>query len=216
MALPPELALLSAAAVIGILHMSAPDHWATLVMLGRASKWSRSELVGVGVMTGLGHVALSALLGLLIAGVGLLFSQQVSVYITEAIGLIMFVGGVAYGLVELRTHSEAVSSGETQAAHAKGEGTLGKRFSYFAVLGAALSPDLAILPIFLLAVPIGWPFALATAAVFGFASVAALLVFLILGMEGLARVFERIPPKYNNALVGFVVAAVGAYILVVG
>ncbi len=83
-------------------------------------------------------------------------------------------------------------------------------------MGAALSPDLAILPIFLLAVPIGAGFALATALVFGVASIAALLIFLTLGAAGLAKVFERIPPKYNDSLVGFVVAAVGVYILLVG
>lgn len=32
----------------------------------------------------------------------------------------------------------------------------------------------------------------------------------------MAKAFERIPPKYNDALVGFVVAAVGIYILLSG
>ena len=75
---------------------------------------------------------------------------------------------------------------------------------------------MAILPVFLLALPIGLDFAFATALVFGLASIAALLFFLILGMTGLARVFERIPSRYNDALVGFVIAAVGTYVLVLG
>jgi putative Mn2+ efflux pump MntP len=59
-------------------------------------------------------------------------------------------------------------------------------------------------------------FALYTAIVFSTASILALLAFLLLGSAGLAKAFERIPPKYNDALVGFVIAAVGAYILVAG
>jgi putative Mn2+ efflux pump MntP len=105
---------------------------------------------------------------------------------------------------------------ETREELSKGEGRPGKRFSYFAVLGAALSPDLSILPIFLLAAPIGLGFAIETAAVFATASILALLLFLILGSAGLARAFEKIPPKYNDALVGFVIAAVGVYVLLAG
>jgi len=105
---------------------------------------------------------------------------------------------------------------ETREKLSQGEGAIGKRFRYFAVLGAALSPDLSILPIFLLAVPIGVGFALDTAIVFAVASVAALLVFLLLGSAGLARAFEKLPPRYNDALVGFVIAAVGVYVLLAG
>jgi hypothetical protein len=172
--------------------------------------------MGVGVMTALGHVAFSVLLGFAIVGLGFVFSHQISLYLTEATGIVMIVGGLLYGLRELRAGNVADYEKETQEELAKGEGEFGKRFRYFAVLGAALSPDLSILPIFLLAVSFGLGFAFDTAVVFGLASIAALLVFTLLGIVGLASVFERIPPKYNDALVGFVIAAVGAYILLVG
>ena len=59
-------------------------------------------------------------------------------------------------------------------------------------------------------------FALDTAVVFAAASITALLAFLLLGSAGLAKVFQKFPPKYNDALVGFVVAAVGFYVLLAG
>ena len=211
-----QSALLIAAASVGILHMSAPDHWATLIALGRISRWSRSRLIEVGAMTAVGHAALSVALGFVVLGVGLAFSSQVSGYVTEAIGLAMLVGGLIYAVRALRTHGAEDFAKEADEELLNGETRFGRRFRYFAVLGAALSPDLAILPVFLLALPIGLDFAFATAVVFGLASIAALLLFLILGMVGLARVFERIPSRYNNALVGFVIAAVGAYVLVLG
>ena len=196
--------------------MSAPDHWATLIVLGRVSRWNRTRLLGVGVMTALGHVALSVLLGFVVVEVGIVFSRQASVYITEGTGVIMVIGGLIYGTKELvsnktKDYEREVLEGVTK----KGE-DLGKRFRYFAVLGAALSPDLSILPIFLLAAPIGLAFAFDTALVFGVASVLALLLFLQLGSAGLAKAFERIPPKYNDSLVGFVIAVVGLYILLAG
>jgi len=210
------LPLLLAAASVGILHMSAPDHWATLIILGRVSKWNRARLMGVGVMTALGHVGLSVLLGFVIVEVGIAISQQASVYITEVTGVIMVVGGLIYGTKELMSNKSEDYEREVLEGVSKREGNLGKRFRYFAVLGAALSPDLSILPIFLLAAPIGLGFAFDTAVVFAIASVLALLIFLLLGSAGLAKAFERIPPKYNDALVGFVIAVVGLYILLAG
>jgi nickel/cobalt exporter len=196
--------------------MSAPDHWATLIILGRMSKWNRSKLVGVGAMTAGGHVALSILLGFAIVGLGLVFSQQISVYVTEGTGAAMVVGGLFYGIRELRSNKAEDYEEETKEELSKGEGTFGMRFRYFAVLGAALSPDLSILPIFLLATPLGLGFAAETAIVFGVASILALLVFILIGSAGLVKAFDRLPAKYNDALVGFVIAGVGAYILVVG
>lgn len=211
-----EVALLLAAATVGILHMSAPDHWATLIVLGKSERWSRSRLLEVGAMTALGHVALSVVLGFAIVGVGLALSPQISLYVTEAVGAVMLVGGAAYGVKQLRTNVAEDYERETREGLAKGEGRFGERFGYFAVLGAALSPDLAILPIFLLAIPSGWSVALGAAVAFALASMGALLSFLVIGTAGLGRAFERVPPKYNDALVGFVVAAVGAYVLLAG
>ena len=206
--------LLLAAAFVGILHMSAPDHWATLIILGRVSKWNRRHLMGVGLMTAVGHVALSILLGFAVVEVGLVFSLQASLYVTEGVGAAMVVGGLIYGTREIMSSRTEDYERETREELSKGEVALGKRFRYFAVLGAALSPDLSILPIFLLAVPVGLSFASETAIVFAIASIAALLTFLLLGSFGLARAFEKLPSKYNDALVGFVIAAVGVYILV--
>jgi len=196
--------------------MSAPDHWATLIILGRVSKWNRTRLLGVGAMTAAGHVGLSLLLGFVVLYVGIAFSRQASLYITEAIGVVMVTGGLIYGAKMLVSGGTEDYERETREELSKGEGRLGKRFSYFVVLGAALSPDLSILPIFLLAAPIGLGFAFDTALVFSVASILALLVFLLLGSAGLARAFEKVPPKYNDALVGFVIAAVGVYVLLSG
>jgi high-affinity Fe2+/Pb2+ permease len=211
-----SLPLLFAAASVGVLHMSAPDHWATLVILGRVSGWNRSRLLGVGVMTAVGHACVSILLGFAIVVLGLIFSRQVSVYLTEGTGLVMVGGGLIYGVRELIRSSEVDLLEKKKEEISTGQGSFGSGFRYFTVLGAALSPDLSVLPIFLLAVPVGLGLAVETAIVFGVASVAALLLFLLLGSAGLARALERIPPRYSDALVGFVIAAVGAYILIAG
>jgi putative Mn2+ efflux pump MntP len=167
----------------------------------------------VGAMAAAGHVALSVLLGFAVIGLGFVFSQAISLYVTEAVGLVMVIGGGLYGLKELRSAGNTDYERETREKLSKGGDSRVKRFRYFAVLGAALSPDLSILPVFLLAIPLGLGFAFDTAVVFAIASVFALLILLFLGAAGLAKALERVPQRYNDALVGFVIAVVGAYVL---
>ncbi|MDA4116493.1 MAG: hypothetical protein OK442_08060 [Thaumarchaeota archaeon] len=209
-----EIILLSAA-LVGIIHMSAPDHWVTLIILSRISKWTRSRLLGVAAMTATGHVAFSILLGFVVVGLGLAFSEVVSTYATYAIGASMVVIGLAYGIRELRSDVKEDYEEEVSQQISGTQG-VGKRFRYFAVMGAALSPDLAILPVFLLAVKGGLGLAVESAIVFAVASILALMILVTLGIVGLSTALERVPPKYNDALVGFVIAGVGAYVLLAG
>jgi hypothetical protein len=207
--------LLAAAALVGVLHMSAPDHWVTLCVLGQASKWSRGRLIGFGVATASGHVLLSVVLGFVLVGFGLLFSQSISSEITIVIGVVMLVGGLVFGFKTILTKDAEDYEKEALQEMPRLEGQ-GRGITYFAVLGAALSPDLSILPIFLLAVPVGISLAVDTALVFAAASILSLVFLVLLGSMGFAKIFSRAPAKYNDALVGFVVAAVGAYILAFG
>ncbi len=206
--------LLVAAAVVGILHMSAPDHWATLAILGRTASWNRTRLLGVSLAAGIGHVLLSIALGFVVVGLGFVFSRVISFYFTEAIGAIMVsVGGFSAARAILKREKELREP--SHDPHKTGT-QLERGAGYFAVLGAALSPDLSILPIFLVAVPIGLAVAIDTAVVFALASIATIVLLVLGSSVGLAVALEKIPPEYNDALAGFIIALVGVYILIVG
>ncbi len=204
----------AAAAAVGILHMSAPDHWVTLCVMGKNLNWTRRRTFGVSLATASGHVFLSVLLGLSVVVVGLVFSRLVSVYLDLGIGIVMVAVGLFVGIRPFLAANE--KSDGNDASKTLEAGTAGRDISYFAVLGAALSPDLSITPVFLSAVPTGIYLALELALVFAAASILTLLVLVQVGTMGLGKVFERIPEKYNDSLVGFVIAVVGAYIIVVG
>ena len=68
------LAYLIGAAVVGILHMSAPDHWLTLCVLARNKQWTPKKLFGISFVTAIGHVALSVAMGLVVVVIGRIFS----------------------------------------------------------------------------------------------------------------------------------------------
>ena len=90
--------LLVGAALVGVLHMSAPDHWVTLCILSRASGWNGRKLFGVSLVTASGHAVLSAALGFGIAVVGIAFSRLISSYISYVIGSVMLAVGLFVGV----------------------------------------------------------------------------------------------------------------------
>ena len=51
-------------------HAAIPTHWLPFVLVSRARGWSRGRTLVVAAFAGLGHVALTSLLGLGIAWFG--------------------------------------------------------------------------------------------------------------------------------------------------
>jgi len=188
--------------------MSAPDHWATLAVLGRSGKWTFRRLVSFTLASALGHVALSMLLGLAIVELANLFSFFASAFFTEAIGGVMIVSGLYVGITSLRAKN-------SQLGNERGS-RLARSAGYFVVLGAALSPDLSILPILLVSAPLGPLTMVHTLVVFAVSSILTDLSLVVVFSVLFSRAVDKLPSKYNDALVGFVIAAVGVYVLIFG
>jgi len=188
--------------------MSAPDHWATLVVLGKSAKWTLRKLTGVTLASALGHVSLSVFLGLTIVALTSAFPTFLTGYFTQAIGFIMVITGLYVAVNSLRTKNSSPESDRGAS--------LTRSTGYFAVLGAALSPDLSILPICLVAAPLGLITMVRTMMIFAITSILADLLLVIAFSILFSRAVEKLPSKYNDALVGLVVAAVGVYVLILG
>jgi nickel/cobalt exporter len=209
--------LLVGAALVGVLHMSAPDHWVTLCVLGQKLGWNERKLFGISFVTATGHAVFSAALGFGIAVAGLLFSKLIASYISYAVGSVMLVVGLFIGVRALVSKKkEEVTPGEKLLEKEKKNASKPNGIGYFAVLGAALSPDLSITPIFLASITVGVLFAVYLLIVFVVTSIVAQLFLVFVGSKGFAKTFEHVPEKYNDAIVGFIIAAVGIYIIFAG
>ena len=209
------------AAIVGMLHMSAPDHWLTLCVLARNKKWTPKKLFGISFMTAIGHVGLSVVIGLVVVAIGLVFSHLISDYLDTGIGIVMVVGGLVVGIIPLvrKNPHHHDHNHEHEHNHEHDEGgkydKLTSKIGYFAVLGAALSPDPSIIPIYFSAISAGFYFALELSVVFAAASILTLLLLVQLGTMGLVKTLAKIPEKYNDSMVGFVIMAIGIYVLTV-
>lgn len=209
------LAYVIGAALVGMLHMSAPDHWLTLCVLARNKKWAPKSLFGISLMTAIGHVGLSVVMGLVVVVIGLVFSHLISYYLDTGIGLVMVGAGLVVGIIPLVRKNAPHQHHEHEPDTEKKFGKLTSKIGYFAILGAALSPDPSIIPIYLSAISAGFYFALELSVVFASASILTLLLLVQLGTMGLAKTLAKIPEKYNDSMVGFVIMCIGIYVLVV-
>jgi len=95
------LALVAAAATVGSLHTLAPDHWMPFAALGRARGWSTWRTARTTILCGLGHVTVSAALGIaaLFAGLALIEAvgtrlENQAIYLLMAFGTIYMVWGL--------------------------------------------------------------------------------------------------------------------------
>ena len=209
--------LLVGAALVGVLHMSAPDHWVTLCILSRKSGWNTKKLFGVSLVTATGHAVLSATLGFGIAVAGLLVSRLIVSYISYAVGSIMLLVGLFIVVRALVTKKkEEITPGEKLLEKGKKNISTVNGIGYFVVLGAALSPDLSITPIFLASITVGLLFAFYLLIIFVVTSILTQLVLVQIGVKGLAKTFEHVPEKYNDSIVGLIIAIICIYIILAG
>jgi nickel/cobalt transporter (NicO) family protein len=73
----PVLASVAATGfTVAFLHAAIPTHWLPFVLVARARGWGRVKTLAVTAIAGLGHVALTSLLGLAIAWLGFQIDEK--------------------------------------------------------------------------------------------------------------------------------------------
>src|SRR5689334_9545383 len=65
---------------VAFVHAAIPTHWLPFVLVARARTWSRAKTLMVTLLAGLGHVALTSLLGLAIAWFGFQLDEKVEAF----------------------------------------------------------------------------------------------------------------------------------------
>ncbi len=74
---------------VAFLHAAIPTHWLPFVLVARARNWGHAKTLAVTSLAGLGHVALTSLLGLAIAWFGFQLEEKVEWFSWFAGGLLI-------------------------------------------------------------------------------------------------------------------------------
>ncbi len=93
---PVHSSLFLAVLAVAAIHASLPTHWLSFVLVARAQGWTRRHLLKLVLVSGLGHVTTTALVGLLAAALGKDLQRHVSPMDTPFPAVILLAFGLYY------------------------------------------------------------------------------------------------------------------------
>lgn len=225
-------ALFAAAAGVGFGHAVLPDHWVPLAVLGRARRYPLAKIARLSGLAGVAHVLLSIVLGAVIIAVGLQFRSSVSSAQDAIIGCLLIATGIGFGVLQAtgrghhHDHDHGHRHGEGHG-HAHGEGhahghaladpDAGRGVRRLAAImvpfGAAASPDLTILPVFLAATTAGVATAVGSVVIFGAVTIGTIVGLTLGAAKGGYQIKGEWLDRWGNAVTAGVLVVIGALVL---
>ena len=213
--------LLAAAAGVGAAHAVLPDHWMPLAVVSRTHKYRIGRVARLSAIAGVGHVLLSMVLGAVVIAVGLQFRHTVQSAQGAIVGGLLIVTGVAFLVLQLRGHDHAHPHGrphhhdhaeDHDHDHDHDHDQPPGRFALLVPFGAAASPDLTILPVFLAATTAGTVTAIGTVVLFGAVTIGTFVLLTTLAAAGALRIKGDWLERHGNAVTGGVLIVIGGLV----
>jgi len=227
-------ALFAAAAGVGFGHAVLPDHWVPLAVLGRTRRYPMTKIARLSGLAGVAHVLLSIVLGALIIAVGLQFRHAVAGAQDAIIGGLLIATGMGFAALEATGHGHGHSHDHSHD-HGHGHGhhhdhdddhrggfdhhdpstRRGARglAAVMVTFGAAASPDLTILPVFLAATTAGVATAAGSVVIFAAVTIGTIVGLTLGAAKGGYQVRGEWLDRWGNAVTAVVLVVIGALVL---
>ena len=233
-------ALFAAAAGVGFGHAILPDHWVPLAVLGRARRYPLSKVARLSGLAGVAHVLLSIVLGAVIIAIGLQFRSTIQSAQDTIIGSLLIATGVGFAVFELTGHGHShdhehghshahdhdAHDHDAQDAHAHDDGHAHSHADHrheqrgirglaavMVPFGAAASPDLTILPVFLAATAVGVPTAIGSLAIFAAVTIGTIVGLTLTAAKGGYQVKGHWLDQWGNGITALVLVVIGTLVL---
>jgi nickel/cobalt transporter (NicO) family protein len=213
-------ALIAAAAGVGFGHAILPDHWVPLAVVGRTQHYPVSKVARLSAVAGLAHVVVSLALGAVIVVIGLELRDKVQSAQDTIVGLLLIATGVGFLVLELTGHGHGHSHSHDDPHdhhdHDHDHDHDRRSRSLLAVIipfGAAASPDLTILPVFLAATTAGAGTAVASLVVFAAVTIGTFVVLTVAATIGGYQLGGAWLDRWGNVFTALVLIVIGALVL---
>jgi nickel/cobalt transporter (NicO) family protein len=228
-------ALIAAAAGVGFGHAILADHWVPLAVVGRTQRYPLARVARLSGLAGIAHVLVSLMLGALIIVIGLQFRSTVEHAQDAIVGGVLLATGLGFIALELTGYGHSHSRGHghshgrshadddhhgssehvdeeaaTQSHWRKGPRGLAAIMIPF---GAAASPDLTILPVFLAAAAVGAGTAVGSQVAFGVVTITTIIALTLLATVGGYQVRGNWLERWGNATTAAVLLIIGTLVL---
>jgi len=225
-------ALLAASAGVGFGHAILPDHWVPLAVIGRTRRYPLSKVARLSGLAGVAHVLISIILGAVIIAVGLQFRSTVQSAQDTIIGCLLIATGLGFGAFELLGpgHSHDHPHGHTHDHDHEGHGHEGHGHRHHAhahherrgvrgvaaimvPFGAAASPDLTILPVFLAATTAGLATAVGSLVIFSAVTIGTIVGLTLAAARGGYQVRGEWLERWGNTITAATLIVIGVLVL---
>ena len=225
-------ALLAASAGVGFGHAILPDHWVPLAVIGRTRRYPLSKVARLSGLAGVAHVLISIILGAVIIAVGLQFRSTVQSAQDTIIGCLLIATGLGFGAFELLGpgHSHDHPHGHTHDHDHEGHGHEGHGHRHHAhahherrgvrgvaaimvPFGAAASPDLTILPVFLAATTAGLATAVGSLVIFSAVTIGTIVGLTLAAARGGYQVRGEWLERWGNTITAATLIVIGDLVL---
>jgi len=218
-------ALLAASAGVGFGHAILPDHWVPLAVLGRTRRYPLSKIARLSGLAGIAHVMISIVLGAVIIAIGLQFRSTVQSAQDTIIGCLLIATGVGFAAFELtgHGHGHAHEPGHSHDPgpddhhgaheHPAERGGVRGLAAIMVPFGAAASPDLTILPVFLAATTAGAATAIGSLLIFAAVTIVTIVGLTLAAARGGYQIRGEWLERWGNAITALVLVIIGALVL---
>ena len=191
-----------AAATVGALHTLAPDHWMPFAALARARGWTAARALRTTILCGLGHVTVSAILGIAALSIGSGLAALIGGKLASLAPALLMLFGTVYMLWGLRPHRHR------HEKHGVTEGALFVLFSS--------DPCVALIPLILASAGGGWPLIVAVILAYETGTIASMSVLVVTVQAGARAVRLHVLDHYGDAVAGGLIITVGAAVQLLG
>lgn len=208
-------ALLVAAGGVGFGHAILPDHWVPLAVVGRTQRYPLAKVARLSGLAGAAHVLVSLILGGVIVAVGLQFRSSVEHAQDAIIGSLLVATGLAFFVLEVtgRGHAHDHAHEHHHPHHGHPPGRLSSLAGVMIPFGAAASPDLTILPVFLAATAAGAGTAIGSLIVFATVTIATFVALTLFATAGGYQVRGAWLDRWGNLFTAAVLSVIGLLVL---
>ena len=215
-------ALLAAAAGVGFGHAILPDHWVPLAVLGRTRRYPLTRIARLSGLAGVAHVLVSIVLGAVIIAIGLQFRSTIQHAQDTIIGCILIATGIGFLVLELTGHGHHHDHDHHHHDHDHdhddhaGERTprpLGGLAAVMVPFGAAASPDLTILPVFLAATTAGVATAVGSVVIFAAVTIGTIVGLTLAAARGGYQIQGEWLERWGNLFTAAVLVIIGLLVL---
>ena len=219
-----SVALLAASAGVGFGHAILPDHWLPLAVLGRTRRYPLARVARLSGLAGIAHVLISIVLGGVIIVVGLQFRSTVQGAQDTIIGCVLIATGLGFAVLEVsgRGHRhDHIDDGQDHDrhdrhdhAHPNARQGIRGLAAIMVPFGAAASPDLTILPVFLAASAAGVATAIGSLVIFAAVTIGTIVGLTLVATRGGYQIRGQWLERWGNAITAVVLVVIGALVLV--